>query len=655
MCCLLEEGSFDSYWMNSGGTALIDQTLLSDDIQEDLQTLLSGKSITMELYGEIAFEQIKDSRNIFYSLLVFAGYLNPKPTDQLDFYELSIPNREVRKIYKERMIQWVARKLKISVGSHLSLMELLTEKRVLKFVERFKEFLALATSSWQTNQREAESFYNGFFLCLTEILNPTFLITSEQESGKGRSDLTLIPKYNHTNHAFIIEYKVCNEEKDLDLTSEKGLKQIKDKKYNIKGLGRSDIVKKPTNKNEKNLVLPTKTLKSGLRWDLNQEIVGKFDDEKVAILIPKKQVGELSWSKSVKEYLDCFYPHKKRAKVTELDISQKDIRGLNSTKVKELDLRHNNFSSDLTPFGWLINLEFLTISNNRFFGSLKSLAKLRKLKSLDIDNTGIDGGLEYLPDIVNCREDYETLKERYNKYGLCQKCQQFNSTRSFCQLCREQEWQQQNIKQLTGQELIKKFTQQQKPKEIENSTWGGKKVALKVLNSSCNITLEFLTEIANTKLVDDSFNVVRCYGISQELITKSYAIVMHYMREGNLRQYLLNKSNSNPKNRPKASVLERTLRKWQQEEREFSRQLREIEAEYNQMSKNSVYKSHSTDVMTSKLIDTKEIAKRLQTEKCQPSKNLELNLDNFNQLTIQETKSSSSFQYFQEAPPKPPN
>ncbi|CAG8721035.1 6628_t:CDS:10 [Gigaspora margarita] len=234
MRCLLEEGTLDSYWMNSGSTALIDQTLLSDDIQEDLQTLLNGKSITKELYGEIAFEQIKDSRNIFYSLLVFAGYLNPKPTDQLDFYELSIPNREVRKIYKERMIQWVARKLKISVGSHLSLMELLTEKRVLKFVERFKEFLALATSSWQTNQREAESFYNGFFLCLTEILSPTFLITSEQESGRGRSDLTLIPKYNHTNHAFIIEYKVCSEEKDLDLTSEKGLKQIKDKEYNTK-------------------------------------------------------------------------------------------------------------------------------------------------------------------------------------------------------------------------------------------------------------------------------------------------------------------------------------------------------------------------------------------------------------------------------------
>jgi len=72
-------------------------------------------------------------------------------------------------------------------------------------------------------------------------------------------------------------------------------------------------------------------------------------------------------------------------------------------------------------------------------------------------------------------------------------------------------------------------------------------VVLKIFNNSQNITLGFLNEIANTKLVDNlsgmfSNNIVHCYGISQDPITKNYMMVMQYMRSGNLRDCLQNKS-----------------------------------------------------------------------------------------------------------------
>ncbi|CAI2181519.1 16820_t:CDS:2 [Funneliformis geosporum] len=49
-----------------------------------------------------------------------------------------------------------------------------------------------------------------------------------------------------------------------------------------------------------------------------------------------------------------------------------------------------------------------------------------------------------------------------------------------------------------------------------------------------------ITEVINTKLVDgNNFSlVVRCYGISQEPETNNYVMVMDYMSEGNLREYL---------------------------------------------------------------------------------------------------------------------
>ncbi|CAG8791238.1 hypothetical protein C2G38_2157648 [Gigaspora rosea] len=46
-------------------------------------------------------------------------------------------------------------------------------------------------------------------------------------------------------------------------------------------------------------------------------------------------------------------------------------------------------------------------------------------------------------------------------------------------------------------------------------------VVLKVLNDSQNITLEFLQEIINSKLVKDG-NALPCHGIAQDPQTKNY-------------------------------------------------------------------------------------------------------------------------------------
>src|SRR5437764_13835975 len=43
------------------------------------------------------------------------------------------------------------------------------------------------------------------------------------------------------------------------------------------------------------------------------------------------------------------------------------------------------------------------------------------------------------------------------------------------------------------------------------------------------------------KLVDGG-NVIKCYGISRNSVSKNYVIVMEYMPDGNLRQHLQNKA-----------------------------------------------------------------------------------------------------------------
>jgi serine/threonine protein kinase len=64
---------------------------------------------------------------------------------------------------------------------------------------------------------------------------------------------------------------------------------------------------------------------------------------------------------------------------------------------------------------------------------------------------------------------------------------------------------------------------------------------LKLLNNSTNTDTNLLKEIALYKaFINETNNVVKCYGISQHPETKNYVIVMEYLRGDSLRKYLQN-------------------------------------------------------------------------------------------------------------------
>jgi len=114
--------------------------------------------------------------------------------------------------------------------------------------------------------------------------------------------------------------------------------------------------------------------------------------------------------------------------LTKLDF----LSQFNPKQLEELYINNNNFLvSDLTIFSAFINLKELAIGNwdaekieqgiyNRFRGSLEPLQGLSKLEVLDIHNTDLDHGLEYLPaslEKIECTgklaEELKDYKERY--------------------------------------------------------------------------------------------------------------------------------------------------------------------------------------------------------------------------------------------------
>ncbi|POG82985.1 kinase-like domain-containing protein [Rhizophagus irregularis DAOM 181602=DAOM 197198] len=77
--------------------------------------------------------------------------------------------------------------------------------------------------------------------------------------------------------------------------------------------------------------------------------------------------------------------------------------------------------------------------------------------------------------------------------------------------------------------------------DIENQKWKrySRKVALKSLDNSSCISTEFLNEI-KTHLQIYLFDVIQCYGITQDPNTKDYMMVLEYCEGGNLRNYYMN-------------------------------------------------------------------------------------------------------------------
>ena len=243
MCCLSNKGALDYYWLDSGGTHLVDLALLSDEIQEDLQTLVIGGSISSHIMKHISFEDMEDSVGL-YSLLLFSGYLNPASVPETqDIYRLSVPNYEVEKIYKHRLLRWVTKKLQIDTNKYHNLASRLAEGNVEDFGERLQELLHRSASFHQTGDKMSEVFYNGFMLCLLSCLSYYYLIESERESGRGRPDVMLIPKATHGDQAMVIEYKVGQDVAGLPALAEAGLSQIRAKGYGTQAKSQAHVKK----------------------------------------------------------------------------------------------------------------------------------------------------------------------------------------------------------------------------------------------------------------------------------------------------------------------------------------------------------------------------------------------------------------------------
>lgn len=230
-----------NYWINTSGNEVINRFIDCLDQQDadmkltktELELLVSGETVQKKISEELTYKELYDSIDNLWSTLFMTGYLTSRSkTDTFEgesYYELAIPNREVRRIITDRILT----RFKSSVKKDGELLnrfcDALYKGDAEQVEEIFGEYMKKTISVRDTFVRKPlkENFYHGLLLGILGYKSE-WTVWSNQEAGNGYSDIQIL--IDDSNTGIIIEVKYTDKE-DLENCCKAAIRQINDKEY----------------------------------------------------------------------------------------------------------------------------------------------------------------------------------------------------------------------------------------------------------------------------------------------------------------------------------------------------------------------------------------------------------------------------------------
>lgn len=219
-----------SYWANTSSNSIV-KTLIDhaeDEEKEKIEALLAGGTIVVQIHEDITYNEIYDEGDNLWNFMFFTGYFRKVREwmeEEIIYAELTIPNKEVRYIFGQKVQKWFREKLK---GRDMQpLYNAVLAKDCAVMEEEINDIFEETISYMDQN----EYYYHGMVAgLLTGIKGYT--IRSNREGGKGRSDL-LVKPVRRSREAFVVEFKVTKDFDELDGKADEALRQIADRKYEM--------------------------------------------------------------------------------------------------------------------------------------------------------------------------------------------------------------------------------------------------------------------------------------------------------------------------------------------------------------------------------------------------------------------------------------
>ena len=221
----LDEKKLRPYWIGVSGNKTIYDLLGKADkkVIEDLEKLFVGKTVYKAINEYI--EYVFNASDI-WELFLYSGYLTTDGEKKGELYPLRLPNKEIQTFFRKIFIdRFVGNYTQFS-----NIVENLKNGKIEEFAKGLQDEILSSLSYFDTEKDE--KYYKIFLIGIFIILANDYIRLSERESGYGRADLVLEPK-NKINPAYIFEFKVVNNEDELENYAKTGFEQIKEKEYHV--------------------------------------------------------------------------------------------------------------------------------------------------------------------------------------------------------------------------------------------------------------------------------------------------------------------------------------------------------------------------------------------------------------------------------------
>jgi len=222
-----------AYWVSTSSNDVIGEVLTaaSPELYEELYTLLRGETITAYIDTGVVYPQIGSAPSSVYSFLVVTGYLKlvnvVPPLGEGALCEVALPNQEIAFVYKKEILDKLS--VIIPQSTSISIQKAIYSGDADSLQKQMRQLLLQSVSSFDTAH---EDFYHGLLLGLCAIMDSSYYITSNRESGEGRFDIQLMPKTDNLP-GILIEVKWTNssESQALEKLAQSAIRQINEKHY----------------------------------------------------------------------------------------------------------------------------------------------------------------------------------------------------------------------------------------------------------------------------------------------------------------------------------------------------------------------------------------------------------------------------------------
>lgn len=221
-----------NYWSNTSSNDVVRHFIERVDhglTKREIEDLIAGETVAKEIHQEITYHKLYDSVDNIWSVLFTTGYLTQRGKPDGDLLWLAIPNREIRKIFTDQIMELFKEDIREDGQTLKAFCEALKSGDGQRVERQFNDYLKRTISIRDTFVRREtkENFYHGILVGLLGYKGGWY-VKSNKEAGAGYSDIQV--EIEDEKIGIVLEVKYAHNS-DMEAVCKEAFEQIEREKY----------------------------------------------------------------------------------------------------------------------------------------------------------------------------------------------------------------------------------------------------------------------------------------------------------------------------------------------------------------------------------------------------------------------------------------